>query len=37
MYENEIKEAQEKFGELLKTQHERVEEMKAQRDFVAYQ
>lgn len=37
MYENEIKEAQEKFGELLKKQLARVEEMKAQGDFVDYQ
>ena len=37
MYENEIKEAQEKFGELLKKQLARVEVMKAQGDFVDYQ
>ena len=37
MYENEIKEEQEKFGELLKKQLARVEEMKAQGDFVDYQ
>ena len=36
MYENEILKAQEKFGELLKKQLARVEEMKAQGDFVDY-
>lgn len=37
MYENEIKAAQEKFGELIRKQLARVEEMKAQGDFVDYQ
>ena len=36
MYENEIEKAKEKFGELLKKQLTRVEEMKAQGDFVDY-
>lgn len=36
MYENEIKAAQEKFGELIRKQLARVEEMKAQGDFVDY-
>lgn len=36
MYENEIKLAQEKFGELIKKQIARIEEMKAQGDFVDY-
>lgn len=37
MFENEIKKAQDKFGELLKKQLMRVEQMKAQGDFVDYQ
>lgn len=36
MYENEIKAAQEKFGELIRKQLARVEEMKSQGDFVDY-
>ncbi|MBE5937651.1 MAG: isocitrate/isopropylmalate dehydrogenase family protein [Lachnospiraceae bacterium] len=36
MYENEIAAAKEKFGELLKKQLARVEEMKKQGDFVDY-
>lgn len=36
MYENEIKLAQEKFGELIKKQIARIEDMKAQGDFVDY-
>lgn len=36
MYENEIEKAKEKFVELLKKQLTRVEEMKAQGDFVDY-
>lgn len=36
MYENEIKAAQEKFGGLIRKQLARVEEMKAQGDFVDY-
>lgn len=36
MYENEILKAQEKFGELLKKQLARVEEMNTQGDFVDY-
>ncbi len=37
MFENEIKKAQEQFGELLKKQLMRVEQMKAQGDFTDYQ
>lgn len=37
MFENEIKKAQEQFGELLKKQLVRVEQMKAQGDFTDYQ
>ena len=37
MLENEIKKAQEQFGELLKKQLMRVEQMKAQGDFTDYQ
>lgn len=37
MFENEIKKAQEQFGELLKKQLARVEQMKAQGDFTDYQ
>jgi len=36
MYENEIKAAQEKFGELIRKQLKRIEDMKSQGDFVDY-
>lgn len=37
MYENEIKQAQDKFAQLLKEQFTRIENMKADKDFIDYE